>query len=170
MNSIKTQQQNDEFCTNIINYLKFNILPEDAKQSSETITWSRFMGIADGLLYHFWTCISDKRKSKCIKQLVIPTSMKQQALKFAHNDEPNCSHQGLSKSLENLRHYFFCKGMYADLLLYIRKCDHCQKMKNPTGHLRVKAPYLARPIPMKPWDVISTDILQLPISSLNKFV
>ena len=47
MNSIKTQQQNDEFCTNIINYLKFNILPEDAKQSSETITWSRFMGIAD---------------------------------------------------------------------------------------------------------------------------
>ena len=87
MNSIKTQQQNDEFCTNIINYLKFNILPEDAKQSSETITWSRFMGIADGLLYHFWTCISDERKSKCIKQLVIPTSMKQQALKFAHDDE-----------------------------------------------------------------------------------
>ena len=43
-------------------------------------------------------------------------------------------------------------------------------MKNPTGHLRVKAPYLARPIPIKPWDVIS-DVLQLPISSsLNKFV
>ena len=81
MEIIKAQQQNDEFCTKITNYLKLNILPEDTKQSSETITWSRFMGIADDLLHHFWTCILDK----CIKQRVIPTSIKQQALKFAHN-------------------------------------------------------------------------------------
>ena len=86
------------------------------------------MGIADDLLYHFWTCISDKRKSKCIKQLVVPTSMQPQALTFAHNDELNGSHQGLSKSFKKLRHYFFWKGMYGVLLLYcnIRTCDHCQ--------------------------------------------
>ena len=105
MENIQSQQQQDEFCSNIINYLKFNILPTDAKQSAETITWSRFMGVADDLLNHFWTCISDKRKSKCIKQLVVPTSMQPQALTFTHNDELNCSHQGLSKSFEKLRHY-----------------------------------------------------------------
>ena len=116
------------------------------------------MSVHNGLLFHFWTCISDKRMSKCIKQLVVPLSMQSQALKFAQCDDIGPSHYGSSKSFEKLRLHFFWRGMHADLMKFIQKCESCQKLKNPVGHLRVNTPYLARPNPTKPWGVISTDV------------
>ena len=59
--NIRLHQMSDSFCSNIINYLANNSLPDDIKKISETITWSRYMSLHDGLLYHFWTCSSDKR-------------------------------------------------------------------------------------------------------------
>ena len=61
--------------------------------------------------------------------------------------------------------------MHSDLITFIQKCESCQKLKNPTGHLRIRAPYIARPNPTKPWDVISTDVMQLSESNEgNKWV
>ena len=169
--NIRLHQMSDSFCSNIINYLANNSLPDDIKKISETITWSRYMSLHDGLLYHFWTCSSDKRMSKCIKQLVIPQNMQEKALTFAHCDDIGPSHYGTSKSFEKLRLHFFWRGMHTDLVRFVRKCESCQKLKNPVGHLRIQAPYIARPNPTKPWDVVSTDVMQLSESSSgNKWV
>ena len=51
--------------------------------------------------------------------------------------------------------------MHSDLITLIQKCECCQKLKIPTSHLRIRAPYIARPNPTKPWNVVSTDIIQL---------
>ena len=100
--NIRLHQMSDSFCSNLINYLANNSLPDDIKKISETITWSRYMSLHDGLLYHFWTCSSDKRMLKCIKQLVIPLNMQEKALTFAHCDDIGPSHYGTSKSFEKL--------------------------------------------------------------------
>jgi hypothetical protein len=41
-------------------------------------------------------------------------------------------------------------------------------LKNPIGHLRIRPSTLSRPTPSKPWNIISTDTLQLNQSS-NQF-
>jgi len=41
-------------------------------------------------------------------------------------------------------------------------------LKNPVGHLRIRPSTLARPVPLKPWDVVATDVLHLP-ESANSF-
>ena len=106
LKDIQTKQQTDPFCSNIIAYLSNNSLPSDSKLACETITWSRYMTLHNNLLFHFWTCTSDKRMSKCIQQLVIPLSLQNKALKFAHCDEIGASHYGTSKSFEKLRLHF----------------------------------------------------------------
>ena len=55
--------------------------------------------------------------------------------------------------------------MSTDLIEFIPKCDSCQGLKNPVGHLRIRPSTLARPIPLKPWDVIATDVFYLPESA-----
>ena len=53
----------------------------------------------------------------------------------------------------------------------IQKCEVCQKLKNPVGHLRTKTTYLSRPSSTKPWAVVSTDVMQLCESvSRNKWI
>ena len=162
--NIIEKQQNDSFCKAMMDYLLLNELPPDKKMAQEILILSRYMVVANGLLIHFWTTISEKRRSQSIKQLVIPTSLQNHVRQYAHCDKHLSAHWGVTKSFKRLRLKFFWKGMYSDLLEFIRKCDHCQRKKNPTGHLRIKTPYVARPNPVKPWDVLSTDVMQLPLS------
>jgi hypothetical protein len=126
------------------------------------------MLVQDGLLYHLWTCTQERRKQQYIKQLVVPESLKDKALQFAHCEHNISAHLGMTKSFEKLRWKFFWKGMYSDLNKFIQKCTVCQTLKNPVGHQRIRPSSLARPVPLKPWDVISTDIMHLP-QSANSF-
>ena len=98
----------------------------------------------------------------------MPESLREKALEFAHCEYNICSHLGLTKSFEKLRWHFFWIGMYTDLIEFIQKCDTCQKLKNPVGHIKIRPSTLARPVPHKPWDVLATDVLHLPESS-NSF-
>ena len=65
------------------------------------------MTVEDNILYHFWTTISEKRANKCIKQVVIPESLKDKAFQFVHGDDVLEAHFGVSKSFERLRLHFF---------------------------------------------------------------
>ena len=107
LQGVREKERADPFCNNIITYLLENKLPPDEKQACEAITWARYMTIEDGLLFHFWTCTSDKRLSKCIKQLVIPLNMQNHALRFTHCDDLSPNHFRSSKSFEKLRLHFF---------------------------------------------------------------
>ena len=126
LKDIQIKQQTDPFCSNIIAYLSNNSLPSHSKLACETITWSRYTTLHNNLLFHFWTCTLDKRMSKCIQQLVVPLSMQNKALKFAHCDEIGASYYGTSTSFEKLRLHFFWRGMHKDLAQYIQKCESCQ--------------------------------------------
>ena len=108
---IKVEQKKDIFCSNLFNYLQKSELTEDEKLNSQIIAWSRFMLIQDGLLYHLWTTISDKRKHQFIKQLVVPSSLKEKALDFAHCEHNISSHLEMTKSFDKLRWHFFWVGM-----------------------------------------------------------
>ena len=71
----------------MLTYLQNNELPEGKKMAKEILALSRFMAVANGILIHFWTTTSNKRRQQSIKQLGVPTLMQQQALKSAHNDQ-----------------------------------------------------------------------------------
>ena len=165
---IRKEQKEDKFCADLMNYLQKLELTDDERTNAQIISWSRFMLIQDGLLYHLWTCVSDKRKQQCIKQLVVPTKLREKALQFAHCEHNISAHFGMTKSFEKLRWHFFWIGMYTDLIQFIQKCETCQKLKNPVGKLRIRPSTMARPVPSKPWDVVSTDVLHLP-ESANSF-
>ena len=61
--------------------------------------------------------------------------------------------------------------MFSDLTEFISKCESCQRKKNPIGHLRIRPSTLSRPVPSKPWDIISSDVFHLPLSNkLNQWI
>ena len=63
------------------------------------------------------------------------------------------------------------KNMFSKLTEFISKCDECQRKKNPVGHLRIRPSTLSRPIPTKPWEVVCSDVVHLPLSeNLNQWV
>ena len=58
------KQQNDYFCKAMMDDLLLNELPPDEKMAQEILILSRYMAVANGLLIHFWTTISEKRRSQ----------------------------------------------------------------------------------------------------------
>ena len=75
-------------------------------------------------------------------------------------------HMGPPKVLKNFVYIFFGMAciLNSDLITFIQKfkCECCHKLQ---------APYIARPNRTKPWDVISTDAMQLSESDEgNKWV
>ena len=168
---IASEQQLDKFCRPIIDYLKFNILPDNPKEIAQILYHAKFMVVDNNILYNLWYVISDKRMRQFIKQIVIPKALQQEILKLVHCDKIFSSHKGVTKCYEALRTTYYWKNMFSDLTEFISKCDICQRKKNPVGHLRIRPSTLSRPVPTKPWEIVCSDVFHLPLSeNLNQWV
>lgn len=105
----------------------------------------------DGLLYH-----GDR--------LVVPndTQLRTRILHECH-DSPLSGHLGKDKTLEQVKRRFYWQRMDADIAQYVTSCDACQRNKPsqqaPMGKLQ------PLPIPTRPWQQVSMDLItQLPRS------
>ena len=63
---IASEQQHDNFCRPIIDYFKFNILPDNPKEIAQVLTHAKFMVVDNNTLYNLWYVISDKRMRQVI--------------------------------------------------------------------------------------------------------
>jgi len=137
ISSLIEAQKADKYCKNISDKLK------SGEMKSSIFT------LVDGVL-HFQKCI------------IVPTMLRTRLLKSFH-DAPTSGHQGVDRTYEKLRRYYWWPNMKKDVSNYVLSCDVCARSK-----IRRHKPYgklIPLPIPTKPWEVIGVDfIVSLPSS------
>ncbi|KAJ9528487.1 hypothetical protein QJQ45_020535 [Haematococcus lacustris] len=84
------------------------------------------------------------------------------------HDTRSAGHLGMTKTLEQVTRWFTWPGVSEDVKNYVRSCHSCQvnksSAKKPAGLLQ------PLPIPERPWDSVSMDlIVKLPASGPNKY-
>ena len=152
------EQGSDPKLRNWIEYMRNNQLTGDNKTDCETVTMCRYLGFEEGILYHFWRSISDKRRRVLRKQVVVPSSLKERIVTWAH-----CSwfggHLGAMKTFETLRERFWWQKMHEEVAYYVLRCLTCQQLKNPSHLNQVVPPLMARPQPHRPWEIVAMDAM-----------
>ncbi|KAJ9519231.1 hypothetical protein QJQ45_017892 [Haematococcus lacustris] len=87
---------------------------------------------------------------------------------YTMHDTRSAGHLGMTKTLEQVTRWFTWPGVSEDVKSYVRSCHSCQvnksSAKKPAGLLQ------PLPIPERPWDSVSMDlIVKLPASGPNKY-
>ena len=116
----------------------------------------RYMKDENGLLYF--------QDADYHPRLCVPESFRAQLLAQAHEAASESAHCSAEKLWLKLTPKFYWRRMKADLVVFCRSCDICQKTKSATFN---KWGYLMpNPIPKAPYSLISMDfIVYLPMSN-----
>ena len=89
------------------------------KQRGKLLLWN-------GILYHK----NDTKETKCpdrnTMQLILPTTLRIQALRGCHDD---LAQLGLERTLDLLRDQFYWPGVTEDATRHIRQCERCLQFK-----------------------------------------
>lgn len=120
--------------------------------------------IRDGRLYrHIWDLanpldadITDPWK------LCVPKAARGTVLRENH-DEPTAGHMGIAKTTVRIAEHYYWPGMFRDIAKYVRRCESCQRYKQP----QQLPPGKMQPSRnCCPWETVSTDLVgPLPRSS-----
>ena len=88
-------------------------------------------------------------------KLVLPKDLRERALYEKHN-EPQAGHLGVDKTYARLATEYYWRGMFRDVVKYVKTCPECQK-----GKVEQLAPsgLMGRRIVEEPWTVVAADIL-----------
>lgn len=154
------QRQDEELC-DIIHYLEHGLLPS-GNGRAKRILLSEDVYFLDehNILYHL-----DANQRKSYKenhaQLVLPHPLRYEVLVSSH-DSLQGGHLGVYKTYEKLKTRFYWRGMYNDVVHWVRSCVDCATRKSPRNKLR--APLL--PIPVEgAFDRLAVDCLgPLPVT------
>ena len=92
----------DQFTYQIISYLEKGSLPTDQKDIAQIITWSRFMCIQDGILFHVKDLAIPGRRPSLLMQVVIPRVLIPKVLHVMHSSVYS-GHTGILKTFERTR-------------------------------------------------------------------
>ncbi|KAJ9519372.1 hypothetical protein QJQ45_023170 [Haematococcus lacustris] len=87
---------------------------------------------------------------------------------YTMHDTRSAGHLGMTKTVEQVTRWFTWPGVSENVKSYVRSCHSCQvnksSAKKPAGLLQ------PLPIPERPWDSVSMDlIVKLPASGPNKY-
>lgn len=80
-----------------------------------------------------------------------------------HHDTPLGGHCGTAKLYAALRKLVFWPRMAATVAQYVRECDTCQRIK--ANHHPPQPPAEPIPAPTRPWELVSMDFLDLPMTT-----
>ncbi|KAJ9519333.1 hypothetical protein QJQ45_023132 [Haematococcus lacustris] len=102
-------------------------------------------------------------------RVVVPDDVAlQKRVIYTMHDTRSAGHLGMTKTLEQVTRWFTWPGVSENVKSYVRSCHSCQvnrsSAKKPAGLLQ------PLPIPERPWDSVSMDlIVKLPASGPNKY-
>jgi hypothetical protein len=150
LNNIKEEQHKDPDLQPIIKELSNPNLPFHPNSHSP------FLLIND-ILYKCRSPIKNisERLTGLPYLLVIPTSLQQELLSWAH-DHPTAGHGGREKTLYRLLNRVYWKNIRSDVNKYVQSCDSCQKYKYPN---QSSSSPLQMHIVHEPWHTIGVDIM-----------
>ena len=139
-----SQRQQD--CPDLKHYFDFlerNELPQDEKLARKTVFEAQDFCIEDGTLFRV-TPQRDralKQVEPLIKQMVIPTNLRQEVL-YAYHD--NNSHQGTDRLFAAIQPKYWWSNQFMDCKSYVKNCTVCQQAKR---HYHAKKAEL-QPLPV----------------------
>ncbi len=90
-----------------------------------------------------------------VTQFVIPECYVPAALNLVY-DAVIAGHPGREHTLTAVRAVNFCPTMRVDIDAYVAKCVKCAQHK---GTVPRPTPILEYPPPVRPWDIVSIDLL-----------
>jgi hypothetical protein len=115
---------------------------------------SSFVVVRELLYRHFQ---SDKiENGKLFKQLCVPSDLRNDVLKLAH-DSVMGGHLGIKKTSDKILSQFWWPGIMADVKRYCHSCDICQKTF-PKGKVQ-KVPIGDMPLIENPFDRVAIDLI-----------
>lgn len=89
-------------------------------------------------------------------KLVVPKSLSHDLIAQFHNS-PFSAHMGLSKTLQNIRRYFYWGNMYRDVKNYVSSCDDC-KMNKATNYV-TRPPMGSKAETLRPFQRLYVDFM-----------
>lgn len=119
------------------------------------VPFSQFFVSSDNVL-----CRRNPQKGDFSRQHVIPERLVPVVLTLVH-DMPSAGHPGRERTLQAARKGYYWPTMRRDIENHVARCVTCAQHK---GAVKGPAPILEYPLPERPWDVVSIDLLQLPRS------
>ena len=117
--SFRSHQKTDEFCSNMVNYLTNEMLPENDTTARSIVLKAYDYIIHKGLLY--WVQLGQPYNKGEIK-LVVPRKLAMTLAKVLHE---NNSHLGVLKLLALAKRMFYWNSMYKDILNFMANCKTC---------------------------------------------
>lgn len=89
--------------------------------------------------------------------IVVPKEKRQEIIQSRH-DPPTCGHLGISKTLARINQQYYWPKCHIDVSRYVRNCQVCiqtkPEQKPPIGQM-----LSTQPTALKPWDILSIDIV-----------
>lgn len=146
---IREMQEADSVISRVTFFVNLKRQPsrrEKANMSSKTLSlfrqWDK-LKLKDGILYRVTQDPHSKQKRY---QLVLPSSLKGQALKGVHDF---AGHQGQARTIHLARQRFFWPGMGNDVCDYIKCCQRCILAKAPEPSARAPLESIKTSMPME---------------------
>ena len=97
----------------------------------------------------------------------MPSEYRDRVLRDAHC-LPSSGHLGVEKTYDRIAREYYWRGMYYDVVSFVKECAECQKYKLPqTGQQGL----MGKRIVKRPWAVVAADLMEFPPSKAqNKFL
>ena len=151
---IKTAQRGDALLNPIIRYLEDPIKLHKQSIDPNIQDIHTYLLDTNGILYKKQTDpkVQDLRGEEEV--LVVPWTFQRSAMGAVHNSING--HQGPDRTCWAAHRHFFWRNMDRHLKNFAEKCSLCQKHK---GRPHPKVAQRRYPIPDRPWDAISTDLI-----------
>lgn len=88
--------------------------------------------------------------------MVVPKEERRRIVLEAH-DLPTSGHLGIFKTYHRIVERFYWPNMKSDVVLYVNRCETCVAHK--VARKKSIGFMLQQPIPSRPWEVVSTDLI-----------
>jgi transposase InsO family protein len=151
------QQNKDAELKKIIDYLRDNILPTDVFQANRIRILASKHVLTDGILYKMWQPTNTNQRMDVRKQLVVPSSLRQEIMDQMHSAFVGGGHYGFQRTIQRIRDRFVWGTMNADVELYCASCELCAARKTP--HRTKQVALLSTPVPSFPFERIGIDFV-----------
>ena len=160
LDNIRTEQLNDPHLRPIIDQLSNLNHPPHRTSHSPFI-------LINGILYKCRSPMKhlNQRLLGLPHFLVIPKSIQQQLLSWAH-DHPTAGHGGREKTIYRLSNRVYWENMRKDVSNYVQSCQSCQKYKYSN---QASSTPLQMHMVREPWHTIGVDIMgPFPVTQRQK--
>jgi hypothetical protein len=161
---LRRLQEEDDFCAAALQLCKQGKMPENLEPAAARLLKKIIMNcfIKDGCIY-----IKKEAPPQPERALLLtPRKCQFELLRAAHAGRFS-GHGGEAKTLLRLQQSYFWPGMAGDVAEFVRKCEICQRAKDPPAWKRMKAPLQPLPVPDMPNERIHLDLFSVPKRSQN---